>query len=326
MSQEGRNVENFAFGQRGTRATLHIGLVNNMPDAAMRATELQFARLVKEAAHAFDVRLHLFAMPEIPRGEVAASRMEGFYSDVAKLPSAGMDALIITGAEPRTARMSEEPYWQALTRLVDWAGNRTISTLFSCLAAHAAVLHLDGIVRQPLPKKLSGVFSSLRAVEDPLLAGLPTRAATPHSRRNGLSESDLVARDYRILSRLTDGSVDAFVREGQSRFVFLQGHPEYTAETLGREYLRDVARFLRGEAARPGIPENYFDRVTENALQTLAARGAQIADYNEIVMSAVPLQSWRSYTLRLFANWIAGIAAEKSRHRAPRTTSIRRTA
>ena len=326
MSQESRSVENFAFGQRGTRATLHIGLVNNMPDAAMRATELQFARLIKEAANAFDVRLHLFSVPEIPRGETAASRMEGFYSDVARLPSAGIDALIITGAEPRTSQMHEEPYWQALARLVDWAESGTVSTLFSCLAAHAAVQHLDGIVRRPLPKKLSGVFASLRAVEDPLLAGLPSRAATPHSRRNGLSENDLVARNYRILSRLTDGSVDAFVREGRSRLVFLQGHPEYTAETLGREYLRDVAKFLRGEAVRPAIPENYFDRVTENALQMLAGRDARIAEYNEIVISAVPLQSWRSYTLRLFANWIAGIAAEKSRRRASRAASMRRTA
>jgi homoserine O-succinyltransferase/O-acetyltransferase len=326
MSQEDRSVENFAFGQRGTRATLHIGLVNNMPDAAMRATELQFARLIKEAANAFDVRLHLFSMPEIPRGEVAASRMEGFYANVAKLPSTGMDALIITGTESRAARMHEEPYWQALARLIDWAQSGTVSALFSCLAAHAAVQYMDGIVRRPLPKKLSGVFASLRAVEDPLLAGLPARAATPHSRRNGLLESDLVARNYRILSRLTDGSVDVFVREGRSRFVFLQGHPEYSAETLGREYLLDVARFLRGEAIRPAIPENYFDRVTENALQALAGRDAQIAEYSDVVANAVPLQSWRNYTLRLFANWISSIAAEKSRRRASRPASIRRTA
>jgi len=42
--------------------------------------------------------------------------------------------------------------------LIDWAEGGTISTLFSCLAAHAAVLQLDNIVRRPLPKKLSGVF------------------------------------------------------------------------------------------------------------------------------------------------------------------------
>jgi len=318
MTGQGRSIENFAFGSRGTKATLHIGLVNNMPDAAMRATELQFARLLKDAASAFDVRLHLFAMPEIARGETQRSRMEGFYADVATLPQSGMDGLIITGAEPLTEALDGELYWQALTRLMDWSASETISTLFSCLAAHAAVLHFDGIPRRPLPKKISGVFASMRAADDPLLAGLPARGATPHSRKNGLLESDLVAKDYRILSRLTDGSVDAFARDGKSRLIFFQGHPEYGAETLGREYLRDVGRFLRGEGPRPAIPENYFDRVTENALQALAAREARISDYSEIVLGAVPLQSWRSYTLKLFANWIAGIAAEKPRRRAAR--------
>ena len=201
-----------------TRATINIGLVNNMPDAAMRGTELQFARLLKDAANGFDVRLYLFAMPEISRGDVAASRMEGFYADVATLPVAHINSLIITGAQPLKSDMREEAYWDALAHLVDWAEIGTISTLFSCLAAHAAVLHLDNIPRRPLPRKLSGVFPSLKAADDPLLMGVPARASTPHSRRNGLWEGDLVDHNYRILSRLTDGSVDVFVREGRSRF------------------------------------------------------------------------------------------------------------
>ncbi|HXS07887.1 MAG TPA: homoserine O-succinyltransferase [Rhizomicrobium sp.] len=321
MSGQGRGIENFAFGSRGTKATLHIGLVNNMPDAAMRATELQFARLLKDAANNYDVRLHLFAMPEIARTDMQRSRMEGFYADVATLPAAGMDGLIITGAEPLTDALNDETYWPALTRLMDWSVTGTASTLFSCLAAHAAVLHFDNIPRRPLPKKISGVFASMRATDDPLLAGLPARGATPHSRKNGLLESDLTAKNYRVLSRLTDGSVDAFARDGKSHQIFFQGHPEYGAETLGREYLRDVGRFLRSEGPRPVIPENYFDRVTENALQGLAARDARIGEYHDIIMSAVPLQSWRSYTLKLFANWIAGIAAEKPRRRAPKSAA-----
>ena len=40
--------------------------------------------------------------------------------------------------------------------------------------------------------------------------------------------------------------------------------------TLGREYLRDMGRFLRGESGeRPAMPENYFDRATENRLAEL---------------------------------------------------------
>ena len=39
-------VENFLLGGRHNRTAVHVGLVNNMPDADMRATELQFAKLL----------------------------------------------------------------------------------------------------------------------------------------------------------------------------------------------------------------------------------------------------------------------------------------
>jgi homoserine O-succinyltransferase/O-acetyltransferase len=314
-------IEKFALGHgpahSGYRGTIHVGLVNNMPDAALRATELQFAKLLKDASGPLDVRLHLFSLAEIPRGEVAASRMEGFYADAATLPMAGLDALIVTGAEPRADDLRAEPYWPALSHLVDWAEIGTISTLFSCLAAHAAVLHLDNIARQPLPQKRSGVFTADRIDDTSLLMGVAAQFYMPHSRRNDVSESALVAHGYRILSRMADGGADLFTREGRSLFVFAQGHPEYGAETLAREYLRDMGRFLRGEGERPAIPENYFDQVTEQCLAELAADGTdQLEPYNAVVMGALPLTSWRSHTLKLFGNWLAGIAAEKMRRTA----------
>lgn len=315
-------VEKFALGtsREGGRGALHVGLVNNMPDAALRATELQFARLLKEASGRLDVHLHLFSLSEIPRGELALSRMEGFYADAATLPSAGLDALIVTGAEPQADDMRDEPYWPALARLVDWAQTGAISTLFSCLAAHAAVLHLDGIRRRRLPQKLSGVFVAERVNDHALLMGLPALTEVPHSRRNAVGEADLTARGYRVLTRLPEGGVDCFARhdDGRGLLLFLQGHPEYGPETLGREYLRDMGRFLKGEAVRPAIPENYFDRVTEDALARLdniCTSPDDIVHYTSIVQGTLPLSSWRAHTLKLFSNWLSLVAAEKTRRR-----------
>ena len=45
-----------------------------------------------------------------------------------------------------------------MSKLVDWAKDHTASTIWSCLAAHAAVLHSDGIERRALEHKLFGVF------------------------------------------------------------------------------------------------------------------------------------------------------------------------
>jgi homoserine O-succinyltransferase/O-acetyltransferase len=321
-------VEQFLLGGSHSRASLHIGLVNNMPDAALRATELQFARLLKAAAGSFDVRLRLFSLHAIERGEQARSRMAGFYDDAAFLQASNIDALIITGAQPCAADLRDEPYWAELAHLIDWAEIGTISTLFSCEAADAAVLHLDGIARRPLAAKLSGVYDSVRTEDDPLFFNTAPSVPVPHSRRNDIAQADLTAKGYRVLSRLSNGQADIFTREppGHSRFVFFQGHPEYDPGTLGREYLRDMGRFLGGEMAeRPALPENYFDRATEDRLAEIAGE-TDLGRYQEIVVGALPRQVWRSNTVRLFGNWLTLVAAAKARREASRSVHTRRRA
>ncbi len=127
------DIEKFALGKgRGAyRGTIQIGLVNNMPDAALRATELQFAKLLKDASGGMDVQLRLFSLPEIERGDDARARMEGFYADAGTLSAAGIDALIVTGAEPKNDDMRQESYWGSLARLVDWAETGTVATMFT---------------------------------------------------------------------------------------------------------------------------------------------------------------------------------------------------
>ncbi len=327
-------IEKFTLGGNpGHRGPLHIGLVNNMPDAALRATELQFAKLLKHAsaapgAQALDVELHLFSMGEIARGEVALSRMQGFYADAATLPGAGLDGLIVTGAEAGAGDLQGEPYWDALTRLIDWAEIGTVSTYFSASAAHAAVLHLDNIAPRRLPRKLSGVFSAEPAGEgSSLLTGAAPFAQVPHCRRDDVSEGELAAYGYRIVRRLAGGGADLFTRKAYSLFVFAQGHPEYDGAMLGREYLRDIGRALRGEGEAPAIPEHYFDRLTEIRLRELAEDGVTDPErYSVLVTGAVPLVSWRGHTVRLFANWLATIAAEKARRAALRAPAERKRA
>jgi homoserine O-succinyltransferase len=325
-------VEQFLLGGGHNRASVHVGLVNNMPDAALRATELQFARLLKAAAGPLDVRLRLFSLRSIERGEQARSRMAGFYDDAGLLQASNIDALIITGAQPCAADLRDELYWPELAHLIDWAEIGTISTLFSGLAADAAVLHLDGIARRPLAAKLSGIYDSVPVKDDPLFFNTAPVLPVPHSRRNDIAQADLAAKGYRVLSRLSNGQADIFTREppGHSRFVFFQGHPEYDPGTLGREYLRDTGRFLRGETAeRPAIPQQYFDRATEDRLADIAGESdgeTNLARYQDIVVGALPRQVWRSNTVQLFANWLTLVAAAKARREASRGMHSRRHA
>lgn len=321
-------IEQFLLGGGRNRAAIHIGLVNNMPDADMRATELQFARLLKESAGALDVRLRLFSLGGIARGELARSRMDGFYDDAGFLPAANIDALIVTGAGGEDAH--RQAYWPELAELIDWAKDGTLSTLFSGQAAGMAVMHLDGIVRRPLDRKISGVFPAMRMEDDPLFFGMPLTTPVPHARRDDIAEADLVEKGYRILARLANGQVDMFTREpaGQSRFVFLQGHPEYDRATLGRDYLRDIETFLSGDAgAPPSVPENYFDRATEDQLAEIGASDeAALARAREIVTGALTMQSWKLHTVRLFGNWLTLVAAAKARRMASRVVHTRKRA
>src|SRR5216683_693861 len=120
-----------------------IGLINNMPDPALDATERQFIELIRAAASKTIVRLLLFSIPAVPRADTTRQ-------DMAERWDAHIDGLIVTGTEPRMKNLKDEPYWATLSQVVDWARDYTVSTIWSCLAAHAAVLHVDGIERRPL--------------------------------------------------------------------------------------------------------------------------------------------------------------------------------
>ena len=252
---------------RDGKAGLTIALVNNMPDTALKATERQFMRLVQGAAGKTRVRFHLLALPSIVRSRLAKEHIEREYRDIAELDQLNIDGLIVTGAEPIAPTLPEEKYWREFVDLVDWAKTNTRSTIWSCLAAHAAVKHLGGIERQRLPRKCSGVYDCGKVADHDLLRGLPRSIKVSHSRLNEIRENDLVAQGFSILTCSDQAGVDIFARDDDSRFIFFQGHPEYDALSLQREYMRDIARFLAGERDQyPDIPASYFDPETEEIL------------------------------------------------------------
>ncbi len=252
---------------------LTIGLINNMPDTALQATERQFMRLLRRAAGDVRIDFHCFSLPSVKRSQPLQWRIDQQYSDIADLDRLQLDGLIVTGAEPAAASLAEEPFWPELASIVDWAKTNTRSTIWSCLAAHAAVLHLDGIERQRLDAKCSGIYDCFRVADHWLTDGLPSPFRVSHSRLNELRADDLAQRGYQLLTLSPDGGVDMFARKLRSQFIFFQGHPEYEALSLEREYLRDIARFLGHERdTYPAIPAGYFDTDTEERLAAFETR------------------------------------------------------
>ncbi len=294
---------------------LTIGLVNNMPDAALRSTELQFQDLLSAAAPG-RVDLRLFYLPGVPRGPDGEAHIRASYEPFTALSERPVDALIVTGAVPMAADLSNEPYWPQMAALIDWAGEHTVSTIWSCLAAHAAVLHLDGIKRRPLGSKLSGLFTARGVGEHSLLEGAPDKWIVPHSRYNEISESELTEYGYTLLYRSDEANADSFVKQGKSLFIFFQGHPEYHARTLLREYLRDIGAYLaRDRDSYPDMPRHYFDSQTTAAFEDLHKRA--LRDRRREILAAFPAakaetalsQPWREPAARLYASWLSYVAA-----------------
>lgn len=293
-----------------------VALVNSMPDAAFADTEAQFRRALER--HGAPVELELYTMAGIVRSEPVANEIRSRYRALDELWSSPPEALIVTGTEPAQAQLQFERWWPYLARLLEWAAESVPTTMLSCLAAHASVLTFDGIERVPRNAKLSGVFfGNVTDPDDPLAAGLPERVAVPHSRINDMPERALLDAGYRIL--IGSGSGDqgwsvASRRVKDSLFVLCQGHPEYSTESLLKEYRRDVRRSLfgRGAVPYPPLPHGYVEGDGLLALEDFAEQATRPGlDPRELFLefpfepvAAGLRNTWAEPAAQLYTNWL----------------------
>ena len=279
---------------------LTIGVVNNMPPAAIASTERQFCDILTVAARE-DIPFQI-------RWFRLAGARPAHYGRLNDLRDSELDGLIVTGAEPRAASLPDEPIWQPLTKVADWAAQNTSSVIWSCLAAHAAVLYLDGVERRTHQEKIFGIFNSVKVAEHAILADTQDVWRVPHSRWNDLPESDLSTRGYKVLAKSEDAGVDLFIKQfKRSLFVFIQTHPEYDVSTLLREYRRDVTRFHNdGQNSYPKLPRNYFDSRVAAELEAIngdspderKTRGLEILERAELP------DGWNPIAVQLYRNWL----------------------
>lgn len=306
----------------GWGETLQIALINNMPDAALEDTESQLFDLLEYAAGDYSVQVQLFSLPGIPRGERGERRLASCYRDISDLWNTRFDAAIITGTEPRQPNLRDEPYWPIFAEVLDWAEVNTASTVLSCLAGHAGVLHSDGIERRPLKDKQSGVFT-YQTCEHAFTSGLGKTLRFPHSRWNEVREEDLAACGYTLLGKSAAAGVDSFVKKKKrSLFLHFQGHPEYGVLTLLKEYRRDIKRFIRCEReSYPTMPQGYFDEATAQLMHEFQRRVVEspAEDLMGVFPEAAAIEtlqnSWRSSASVMYRNWLKYLQAQKTESR-----------
>jgi len=292
---------------------LHIGLLNMMPDAALRVTEQQFIRLVGSANQIVQLYVHPFTVPGLERSPATQAYLDAHYESFADLQRDGLDGLIVTGANVTGPDLVTQPFYEPLAEVMTWAHEHVTSTLCSCLATHALVERFHGVRRRPLAAKRWGVSSHrVVAPEHPLLHGANTRFDVPHSRWNEVTSTELRAVGIRVLVESVEGDFHLGTSADGLRTVYLQGHPEYDGISLLKEYRRELDRFVAGELdALPPTPANYLTPVAaqlvedhvEALLQARAAGGA-LPTFPESAIAAHLDITWADTGRTIFNNWL----------------------
>ena len=254
----------------------------------------------------------LFRCPALPRGPEAQVYIDEYYTTFEELQKEGLDALIITGANVSNPRLELEPFWQPLTQVMEWAAERVTSVLCSCLATHSLMKFRYKIDRQLLPQKQWGVYSHrIAKPEHPLLYDINTRFDVPHSRYNTITHGQFENAGLSILIESPEAGVHMAVSPDQFRSIYFQGHPEYSTNSLLKEYKREVVRYLNDERDSPPYPENYFPldaqeiagrylADAERARQT----GNPVPEFPEDAIAPLLDNTWNDTGKAIFNNWL----------------------
>jgi len=201
-----------------------------------------------------------------------------------------------------------------------WARANDIPTLCSCLATHAVLASCHGQQRAPIAPKVWGVYGHRQVARDhPLLRGLPAEIPVPHSRHNEVSAAQFAAAGYDVLLASDAAGVHLAVERERGRRLLLQGHPEYEAVSLLKEYTREVRRWRIGERAEyPALPAGYFGADAAEILATYRqaclgpeARADQPLPFPEAQLTPRLKNTWTAAAVQITSNWLAEIGVNQ---------------
>ena len=254
---------------------LQILMLNLMPTKI--DTETQLSRLLGNTP--LQVELTLMHTTSHKSKNTSEDHLLAFYTTFDKVKDRYFDGLVITGAPVEMLEFEEVEYWQELCEIMEWSTTHVHSTFHICWGAQAGLYYHFGVKKKALDKKMFGVFPHIADYKRSMLfRGFDDVFMVPHSRHTTIDREDLEnIPGLKILASSPEAGVFALSTK-KGRQIFITGHPEYDAETLGKEYWRDV------NANKPiEIPKNYYPN-------------------NDPTQA--PVSTWRSSANLLYCNWL----------------------
>ena len=254
---------------------LEIVVLNLMPTKIV--TETQFTRLLGNTP--LQVNLELMHTSTHRSKNVSEEHLLTFYKTFEELKDRKFDGMVITGAPVEHMNFEDVDYWPELCRIMEWSKTHVHSTLHICWGAQAGLYYHYGINKQPLEKKLFGVYPHKADYKRSiLLRGFDDTFYVPHSRHTTVRREDIEAvSGLKILASSDEAGVYA-VQNKNGHHIFITGHSEYDPRTLETEYLRDKKL---GKSI--SVPENYYPDDDD---------------------TKEPIVRWRGHANLLFSNWL----------------------
>ncbi len=254
---------------------LQLLILNLMPTKIV--TETQLARLLGNTP--LQVEMELLKTSTHIAKNTSEEHMISFYKTFDEIRDRKFDGMVITGAPVEHMEFEEVEYWDELCRIMEWSKSHVTSTFHICWGAQAGLYYHYGIKKHDLEKKLFGVFPhTVDRKSSMLFRGFDDTFMVPHSRHTTVLREDIEkVEGLKILASSEEAGVYA-VATDRGRQIFITGHPEYDADTLEREYLRDKNAGLPIE-----MPKNYYP------------------DNDD---TKKPIVSWRSSANLQYSNWL----------------------
>lgn len=254
---------------------LKLLILNIMPTKIV--TETQLMRLLGNTP--LQVEIDLMHMKTHTSKNTPAEHLQAFYKDFDDIKNSKYDGMIITGAPVEKMDFEDVNYWDELKDIMTWSQQNVTSILHICWAAQAGLHFHYGVPKYHLDKKMFGIFEhKVIRKRSKLLRGFDDVFYVPHSRHTEIRKEDVEKiSELQILAE-SDVAGLYIVASKDRRNIFVTGHSEYDADTLHKEYVRDLEAGLPIE-----VPVNYYPD----------------DDYTK-----APKVTWRSHANLLFSNWL----------------------
>ncbi len=256
---------------------LEIAVLNLMPTKV--ETETQLLRVLGNTPLQINVQF-INTKTHVSKN-TSKSHIETFYKTFDDIKDSKFDGLIITGAPVEKMEFEDVDYWEELCRIMEWSKQNVTSTFHICWGAQAALYYHYGVPKIPMDEKVFGVFKHTVNADKKhkiLLRGFDDTFYAPHSRHTGVRKEDIEkVPALEILAESSEAGVYIITDKDERRF-FITGHSEYDADTLQKEYMRDVDRGINIK-----VPINYFP---------------------DDDPGKDPIVKWRAHANLLYSNWL----------------------